>query len=166
MIIPKILLSLLIKLLIDIPMVILGFLVIPILLVCNYDMRKSPWGNLESPDGEQFWQVLHGTGFLAKFRWLAIRNSTHNLCMYGFLSHTSTGSSKRIAGTNEEIGNWVAEGWYFATEGRVWEFYYIKKISATKCFRFRAGWKLDRRAAGGQCQFVFAPSPYMHYTGI
>lgn len=47
-----------------------------------------------------------------------------------------------------------------------YEYYYIYKYSATKCFRFRMGHKLGLLLKAKHAQFVGVLSPYHSYNGI
>lgn len=161
----KILLAFLIKLFVDLPVAFFGLFIVPIMLLSKADMSKTWWGNRDHPDsGGEFWAKECGVGFWCSFQWFALRNSTFNFSKY-VLGYKSKGLSKRIAGSQKPIGNHIAEGWYFATEGWAWEFYYVKKTSATTCRRLRCGWKLDGTPAGNYAQFCFAPSLKMDYSG-
>jgi hypothetical protein len=129
------------------------------------------WGNKDhGNDGEEFWakKTAGWPRFLRCYVWLALRNPTFNWSKY-ILGHVSTGTSKRVYGTQEKIGDKVAEGWYFAEEGNVWEFYYIKKIGVVlgkeRCIRYRFGWKIDGKKEGDICQLCFVPNPLMPYYG-
>ncbi len=48
----------------------------------------------------------------------------------------------------------------------VYEYYLIHKWSATKCLRFRLGWKLQNTKCGEWCQWVLVFQPYRSYGGI
>lgn len=156
----------------DLPMVILGFLVFPFAYPFRKD-NKFPswawlWGNDDDGiDGGDFWagNTVGKPYWLRCFIWTILRNSTHNYTVYK-LGFCSKGEAVRVAGSDTfPIGDTTAEGWYFAREKFLWEFYWIKKSFTGKCFRFRCGWKIMGRKAGEYAPFCFAPSPNKIYTG-
>lgn len=175
-----ILLSVLIKLLIDLPMMLIGLLVVGIALPFSKDDQLPwwawPWGNEDhGNDGDEFWIVKKGagTGWWASYQWLALRNPTFNFSKYK-LGLTSTGHTTYVgvppldAAGNSQIGDKKGGGWSWVRMGWAWEFYYIKPYTIfgqRKCIRFRAGWKLFNKTKGESCQFVCAPTPYMTYEG-
>lgn len=170
----KIFLSFLVKLVLDLPLMLLGYLVFPIAYLFEKDNHLPIWAWFwdnkdHGIDGESFWakRTVGWSRFHRCFWWSVVRNPTFNWSKY-VLGFTSNGGAKRIAGTQATIGDKKAEGWYFAVEGPVWEFYYIKAYSVfgkRKCIRLRCGWKLDGKKFGEVAQFCFAPSLAMTYEG-
>lgn len=175
--IPRILLSLLIKLLYDLPLMLLGYIVVPIALKYEKDNHlpwwaEWCWGNRNhGNDGEGFWarRTVGWSRFRRCFWWLAVRNPTFNSSKYilGFKSH---GKARMVAHGDQTlpVGDTKGEGWYFARERWAWEFYFIKAYTlfgTRRCVRFRAGWKILGKEDGEFAQFVFSPNPIHPYTG-
>lgn len=149
------------------PVILLGLPIVAVMLLAKADMSRTWWGNKDHPDnGGNFWRTRCGTSFWCAYQWFATRNPAFNYGKY-VMGLVSKGQSKRVAGTQDKIGDLYAEGWYYAREGWAWEVYYIRRYKRwpNKCIRFRCGWKIDDKAAGQFCQFCFSPSPWMTYTG-
>lgn len=193
----RILLSVLIKLLVDLPMMLLGLLVVGIALPFSKDDQLPwwawPWGNADhGNDGDSFWieDKGAGRGWWASYQWLALRNPTFNFSKYK-LGLISTGRTVYVgvpaidAFGRSQIGDKKGPGWSWIRMGWAWEFYFISqpyqlcaragtwpipqwlkvRLTARRCLRFRAGWKLFGKRRGEVCQFVFAPNPLMPYSG-
>lgn len=173
--IARIVVSFLAKLLLDLPLMLLGWFVVPVALLFERDNHlpgwaEFLWGNRDhGNDGEGFW-ARHTVGwsrFRRCFVWLVIRNPTFNWSKY-IIGLRSNGTAAIVVGATRPIGDTKGEGWYWAREGWAWEFYFIKAYTlfgTRRCLRFRAGWKILGKDAGEAAQFVFAPSPLHSYTG-
>ena len=163
----RILLSLLIKLLLDIPMQVLGLFVVPIGLKTGFTGILWPWGNNDHPDnGGLFWKTKCGDSWWCAYQWFALRNPTNNLSHW--LGFKSEGKAIFIDGTSRKIGDTKAEGWYYLCERLAWEVYYIKAYSVfgqRKCLRVRVGWKINNADNGELCPFCFVISPFHEYSG-
>lgn len=174
------LVSLAIKLLIDLPMMLIGLLVIGIALPFSKDDQLPrwawPWGNADhGNDGDSFWinEKGAGRGWWASYQWLALRNPTFNFSKY-VLGLVATGAWRYSgvppldANGQSQIGDKKGPGWSWIRMGWAWEFYYVRPYTAfgyRRCVRFRAGWKLFNKPKGERCQFVFAINPMMSYSG-
>lgn len=173
--IPRILIAFLLKLLLDLPLMLLGYLIVPLAL--RYERGNHLpwwaewcWGNRDhGNDGETFWakRTVGWSRFRRCFWWLAVRNPTFNWSKY-ILGFGSGGQAAIVQGATQPIGDTKGEGWYFARERWAWEFYYVKAYSVfgmRRCMRLRAGWKIAGKEAGEVAQFCFAPSPVHSYSG-
>lgn len=174
-----VLVSLAIKLFIDLPMMLLGLVVVAVALpfASNDQLPKWgwPWDNADHGiDGDDFWIVSKGAGrgWWASYQWLALRNPTFNFSKYilGLVAtgeYTYTGTPLDANGESQ-IGDKTGPGWSWCRMGWAWEFYYIKPYSifgTRRCVRIRAGWKIFNKDKGERCQFVFVPNPLMTYSG-
>ena len=156
--------SLLIKILLDLPMMIIGLFVVPFGLRYGFKGILWPWGNDDHPDnGGNFWRKNCGESWWCAYQWFALRNPTFNFGKY-VLGHELNKDAYRTSGTLEPIGDTKGAGWYWATDDEAWEFYLIKPY-LNKCVRVRIGWKLDGRKAGEIAAFVFAVSLFKSFTG-
>ena len=166
----KIFVSFLIKLLYDLPLMILGLFIIPVGLLFEKNNHLPTlcwlWDNDKyGCNGGDFWKRTRGenTSFISKFIWLALRNPTYNSSRY-VLGTTSSGIISFYG--NERVSRNTEEGWYWAEDGWKWEFHYIKAYNnKTKCIKFRAGWKIMNKMKGDVCSFVFSPNPFVKYSG-
>jgi hypothetical protein len=53
------------------------------------------------------------------------------------------------------------EGWVYRRIGPYWQFYFVKKLTATKCLKLNLGWKLWGKLEAGQVrQLVCTASPF------
>ncbi len=113
-------------------------------------------------------------GWWARYTWLAFRNPM-NYFDYQYLGlHISTPIEYIRYNPEEDlIDNKNKEGLRYVEivngDGKTYyEYFYIKKLSATKCFRFRMGWKIkDKDQYDGKViQWCFVISPYYSYTGV
>ena len=165
----RILIAFLIKLFIDLPMMLLGYVIVPYGLKYGFTGIFWPWGNDDHPDnGGTFWKKQCVGSLWCAYQWFALRNPTFNWSKY-FLGFKSEGKALFIDGTSRKIGDTKAEGWYYARERWAWEVYYIKAYSIfgyRKCFRFRCGWKIMGRNSGEYAQFCFVISPIHSYSGV
>ncbi len=100
-------------------------------------------------------------GVLYRYYWLAIRNPL-NYFGYKVLGYKAT---RAIAGSPIGDDNGKTPGYVVYDVDNVYEYYYIKKWSATKCLRFRLGWKLQNTKAGEWAQWVLVLQPYKDYWG-
>lgn len=162
----RILVSFLIKLFVELPMILLGIILVPFCLWFGFGWLLWPWGNDVHPDnGGNFWRQRCGTSWWCAYQWFALRNPASNFGRF-VLGITATGP-EILKGTRE-IGDKKAGGWYWIRRSWAWEFYYIKPyilLGKRRCIRFRAGWKLEGQPEGANCGFVFAPNPFMPYSG-
>ena len=109
------------------------------------------------------------------YTWLAFRNPI-NYFSYKYMAMSWTGREQWIRYDifEEDVGDAYMDRpglRYIEIEqdGKVfYEYYYIKRWSATKCFRFRMGWKVQdkRNGIGSKVQDVLVLSPYKSYAGI
>lgn len=165
----RIFISFLIKLFYDLPLMLLGLILIPIGLLFEQDNHMPKlfwlWDNAKyGVNGGGFWRRTNGenTSFWAKYKWLALRNPTYNSSKY-LISHVSTGIQSVIG--NPKVSRDGDEGWYFARDGFAWEYQYINayQLFGSRCIKLRAGWKILNRQAGELCQFVFSFNPVIPY---
>lgn len=170
-----ILASFVLKVVLDLPLMLLGYIVVPIALKFEKDNHlpwwaEWCWGNKDhGNDGEDFWakRTIGWSRFKRCFWWLVVRNPTFNWSKY-IIGYESKGTSKVVAGYTTPIGDKKAAGWYYAREDWVWEYYAIVPYTifgSKRCIRFRAGWKILGKDEGEIAQFVFAPSPFHSYSG-
>lgn len=169
--------SLLIKLFVDIPMMLIGLLVVPFGIKYGFTGWLWPWGNDDHPDNGGDFARRNG---ISPYSWFALRNPTFNFSKFklGLVatgSYTYTGVPDLDAQGESRIGDKKGGGWSWVRMGWAWEFYYIKPYSdldlktwtrVRKCIRIRAGWKLYGKPKGERCQFVFVPNPLMSYSGV
>jgi hypothetical protein len=101
------------------------------------------------------------SGILGRYYWLAIRNPL-NYFGYKVLGYKA---SREIAGSPIGDTGGKTPGFVHYEYDGVYEYYYIKKWSATKCLRFRLGWKLQGTKAGSWAQWVLVLQPYKAYWG-
>ena len=178
----RIFLSFIVKLLIDIPLMLAGYIIFPFAylghekrlengkLLEHFPKWAWAWDNDDHGiDGESFWEkrTVGWSYWRRCFWWTIVRNPTFNFSKY-ILGFKSSGKSIFITGTSSIVGDTKAEGWYYARDRWAWEFYYVKAYSIfglKRCVRFRAGWKLFKKDAGEVCQFVFAINPVHPYSG-
>lgn len=163
--------SLLIKL-VDLVLMLAGIVLIPLGLLREKDNHMPKlfwlWDNLDhGVDGGNFYAKLTvgWPRFLRCYVWSAFRNPTFNWAKY-VIGYTISGV-QTVEG-NPRVDRDKAEGWYWVRDGYAWEYQYIKAYTlfGRRCFKFRAGWKIQGQEAGKKCQFVFAVSPMTSYTGI
>jgi hypothetical protein len=170
--------SFVLKLLLDLPLMILGYFIVAVALCYERNNHLPPWaewcwGNKDhGNDGEGFWaaRTVGWSRFRRCYWWLAVRNPTFNWSKY-ILGYRSDGVQKVIycsASSPGEIGDKRGAGFYYIREGLVWDIYWIKPYSLfglRRCIRFRAGWKIEGKERGEVAQFVFAPNPFHPYSG-
>ena len=162
------------KIFLDLPLMLLGYLVIPIALKYEQDNHlpwwaEWCWGNKDhGNDGEGFWapRTVGWSRFSRCFWWLVVRNPTFNWSKY-IIGYRSNGLQRVIEATArpDDIGDKKGPGFYYIREGWVWDIYWIKPYSKNRCIRFRCGWKIEGKDAGEVAQFVFAPNPFHPYSG-
>lgn len=168
----RILISLLIKLCYDLPLMVIGWFVVPVALLFEKDDQLPRWawlwGNADhGNDGDNFWLKLETDGhigFWDKYSWLAFRNPTFNSSKY-LISFIASGNQATIG--NRNVARDREAGFFYTRDRWAWDIQLVRpyKSKPHKCFHFRAGWKLNRKTAGEHCQFVFMISPYKTYTG-
>lgn len=158
----RVFISFLIWFFVQLPLVIIGVFIIPIMLMLGWAGYSSLWGNLQWGAGATNPSYMK-TGFWAAYNWLALRNPTSNL---GSRYLSVIKQASMLTG-NANIGDKKASGSYWIKMGLAWEYYYIKPWLWNKvCIRFRAGWKLADAALGDKCSFVFSYNPIKPYSGI
>lgn len=166
----RIFISFIIKLCYDLPLMLIGLVMVAIGLQFEKNNRMPLlfwlWDNSKyGVNGGDFWQRTNGenTSFLAKYQWLALRNPCYNSSKY-LIGFKSSGLPDSLIG-NGNVSRDGDEGWYWARDRWAWEFHYIKAYSffGSRCIKFRAGWKLLGRITGEPCQFVFSFNPVIPY---
>lgn len=160
--------NLLLLLLINIPLEILGWIILlPVCFLSKKD--KLPvilrwFDNADlyiDRDTSTYLNVIK-SGWFNRYCWLAFRNPC-NYFGYKILGFKSNFSIPRSP-VGDSAG--YVPGLFYIEHSGYYEYYYIKKWSATKCFRFRMGWKLSNTDAGDWVQRVFVIQPYKSYTGV
>jgi len=172
----RIILAFLIKLLLDVPLMLLGYIVVPLALLFEKDNHMPEWADLvwgnrdHGNDGEGFWarRTIGWPRFWRCYWWLVIRNPTFNWSKYT-IGYLSKGTDRVIAGSdNPPVGDKKNAGWYYTKEGYIWEVYYIKPymlLGRSLCIRFRCGWKIRGNPPGEVSQFCFVIMPFKKYLG-
>lgn len=170
----------------DLPMTLLGLIVVPLaLLFCGPESEHLPrwawlWDNTETGingDGDSTWGWRgpeHANGresaFWWRFQWLALRNPANNWSYFVLGWGTSADTSYKVWGdpctSNRNPGH---PGWLYieATEGeRTYPCYYLVwRWSTGRCLRIYLGWKnkgLGRD--GSRVQFVWVINPVMTFV--
>lgn len=147
------------------PIIFAGYPVVALLLLTSWDGRSTIWGNRKwgrarehpSPDSRT-------SGYWSELLWLAWRNPVNNL-FCEVLAVDWSQEIRRVRG-DEDIGDKKRGGFYAASVGDIWEYYWVKPYTvfgARRCVRARIGWKIlnaDMPAA-----FVFAINPWKKYLG-
>lgn len=161
----KLLIALIIKLLLDIPLMLLGLILVPIAILTNWPKIFWLWGNDDHPDnGGIFWAKQCGTSFLCAYKWFALRNPTFNFSKYLLGTKLKDYQHKGDTG----IGDKKKGGSYWCYMGKYFEYYYIKPYTLFKvkrCIRIRFGWKIYGKKVNEICQFCFVVNPFMPYSG-
>lgn len=168
-----------IKLLIDLPMMLLGFVVFWLAYPFKYYHAPSAmwhfprwawaWDNADHGiEGQSFFQGKT-PGWALVFRcfvWTCLRNPTFNFGKY--LLGISGRQYERHGDAG--IGDKKKGGAYWITTSKPWLFEYYRIVPYTalgsrRCIRIRAGWKLEGKEASEVCQFCFVFNPVMSYSG-
>jgi hypothetical protein len=167
----RVLAALALKLLLDLPIMLLGLVVVPLALRYEQDNHlpwwaEWAWGNKDhGNDGESFWakRTVGWSRFRRCFVWLVLRNPSFNW-------------SKYVLGINARpyvhvgdlgIGDKKKGGSYWNYAGLFFEFYSIRPYTlfgSRRCVRIRLGWKLENKQ-NEVCQFCFVVNPVMTYSG-
>lgn len=158
--------SLLIKLLLDMPVMVLGLMVVPTMLLLKCDMSRTWWGNRDHPDnGGGFWRRNCGDSIWCAFKWFALRNPSFNFGKYVL----GIKAGEYIHVGDDHVGDDKRGGSYWCYMGPWWEYMVIVPYEWNKdtnrCIKLRFGWKIKNKAAGEMCQFVFVFNPVGIYTG-
>lgn len=159
--------NLIIFLSISFPLEIIGwFLLLPIcyLSKSNQLPHYLKWfDNADSYLGRDVttYEVIISYGWFNRYLWLAFRNPC-NYFGYKILGFQATFSIPRSI-----VGDSINDipGFQNIETPPYYEYYYIKKWSDTKCFRFRMGWKLSDTKPGDWVERVFVIQPYKSYSG-
>ena len=154
----RLLVSFLIKLIYDLPLMLAGLVLVAIGLQFEKDNHLPKllwlWDNAKyGCNGGDFWKRTNGENdsFWAKYQWLALRNPTYNSSQF-VLGYLSSGIYS-IEG-NPQVSRSGVSGYYWAREAWHWEYHLIWPFSRF-CFKFRAGWKVANKKAGDRVSFVF-----------
>jgi hypothetical protein len=165
-------LSTLIKLVCDLPLLLLGLVIVPFALLFEKNNHlpfwaEWCWGNKDhGNDGEKFWaaKTVGQSRFWRCYQWLALRNPCFNWGKYilgtTFTSYEHVGDIK--------VGDKSGPGSYWCFMGPYWEYYSITPYTlfgTKRCLRIRFGWKIYGKAVGDECQFVWVINPVMPYFG-
>lgn len=117
-------------------------------------------------DFSVYYQVFIGS-FWNHYIWLAWRNP---LNYFGYMIlgeindlHRPIKDDNIGDGTNQKPGIRIIEE--EINDNTLYEYYYIKKWSSTKCLRVRIGWKMAGKHPGQFLQWVFVISPWHSYDG-
>lgn len=172
------LISFVIKLVLDLPLMIAGVFLIPLALPFSKKNRLPAWaewcwGNRDhGNDGANFWakRTLGWPNWLRCYWWLAIRNPTFNWSKY-ILGVTRSNAPQIVFGNSdvdEDTGN---AGWYFTLGENDWEFwefrfvgYPYRILGRDFCVKLRFGWKITGKQQGERAQFCFVPNPVCAFT--
>lgn len=172
---------LLLLFLVSLPLVLIGILITPIILLCIGDNPKFPvWLNWF--DNADHWlgrdtstyDAIITQGFAARYWFIAFQNPT-NLFGYRVLG-VQVKNSLVILDTNNQylVGDGAGnEPGYLKQEvledlDLIYEYYYILKWNSTHCLRFRMGWKIgnpEKNKIGDYIENVFVFQPYKAYSG-
>ncbi len=169
-------------LLVDLPVTMLGFLVVPIaLLACNEKAEHLPrwawlWDNDETGiNGDAGWcGPEHANGrertFWWRFLWLAVRNPANNWGYRVLGWETSPSTWYSFVGdpktSNRDPGHPGAVYIEAHEAGLMYPCYYlVKRWSKNRCLRIYLGWKnLGFNADESRVQFVFVINPFMTFV--
>lgn len=165
--------SFLIKFFLVLPLMLLGFIVVPIALLFAKDNHLPVWaewcwGNKEhGNNGGNFWikRSLNWPNYLRCFWWLVVRNPTANWSKHVLgIAVTKPIVVEGNVNVDEDDG---ISGYYFAT-GQRWEYKYISKpyslFNRDWCVKLRFGWKITGKDYGELATFCFTPNPICPFT--
>lgn len=158
-----------------------GVLLVPLGIALSTEQQKLPYlfrwfDNADlyvGRDTSSYLAVIQ-RGFLYRWYWLSIRNPV-DYFSYKYLSITlpqgqisvlPIGDSLFKVGDGDNEGLLAIE--YLVNNEIYYEYYFIKKLTATKCFRFRMGWKFgvpSEIRSGEIVDEVFSCTPWHSYTG-
>lgn len=167
---------------ITLPLEILGLVLVPLGLIFQRHYRLPTilkwFDNADvwlGRNSETYELVVNTGSFLEKYHWLALRNPI-NYFGYAVLgvkqdtlrSRVQIEGDIRVGDGAENVPGFLYQEFYdFDNNKDIYEYYYIHKWSATKCFRFRMGHKIGRTVLGdvSAIQYVFVIQPYKDYHG-
>lgn len=172
-------------LLVSIPLQLVGAIVVGIYLLIDPTCKKLPT-YLKWFDGadqyvgrntDVYVRIMSDT-MSVKYVWLCWRNPI-NYFSYSYLGFQvnlrDIDKTRSYEAGDPEVGDSTGdhEGLFYVEvvdfdSNVYYEYYYIKKWTATTCFRFRCGWKIGSLAAlkdGEYVQDVLVCQPYKSYSG-
>lgn len=178
-------------LIVVLPLMIAGWFILAILLlfIPNNDTKLPAlfrwFDNVDGYIGRDtsVFDAVCAQGWWARYCWMAWRNPINYFgYMYLGFQFTSGGKYLSVDPSQFNVGDTSQAGFrYIEYEqndtsidaimlgGKIYyEYCYIKKWSATKCLRFRFGWKIvnNSNPIGSYCQWVFVFQPHKAYTGF
>ena len=167
---------------IDLPVTLLGVIVVPIaLLFCDSESEHLPnfawlWDNDETGiNGDGGWRgPEHANGqertFWWRFLWLALRNPANNWSYYVLGWKTTAQTTYRTGGdpmtSNRGPGHPGAVYIEAFEAGRMYPCYYVVwRWSKGRCLRIYLGWKnMGWNTDGSRVQFVWVVNPFMTFV--
>lgn len=163
-----------------IPLMILGWLILPfVLLFVPKNQIRLPavfkwFDSVDSYIGRDtsVYQSVCQQGYWARYTWIAFRNPI-NYVGYKVLGFQFNGTEMyyRYDPKQFDIGDTSREGFrsieVMKDKNFYYEYYWIKKWSQTKCLRIRIGWKIvnNLNPIGSWCQWVLVFQPWKDYSG-
>lgn len=169
MIILRFIASLLIFIFACLPLIIIGWAIVPIMLLCGWSGYTGWWGNSRWGTGandpaynKSAFLATHG--FLAAYNWLGWRNPINNFSgiTLSLTTKPHTGYGNPLADTNTE------PGFYYIKMGLAWEYLWVHNyhiFGASKCVYLRFGWKINGGAIGDAAPFACTCNPWISYSG-
>lgn len=166
----------------DLPVTLLGIVIVPLaLLFCDEDSEHLPiwawfWDNDDTGiNGDPGWRSPeHANGrertFWYRFLWLALRNPANNWSYFVMGWQTSAATRYEIFGdpftSNRNPGH---PGWLYCEAyeaGKMYPCYYVVwRWSQGRCLRIYLGWKNKGfNTDGVRVQFVWIINPFMTYV--
>lgn len=142
-----------------IPMIIIGWVVIPFMLLTEWDGKSTAWGNRKY--GRTGSAAMPCNGFWCAYYSLAFRNPVSN---YGkeTLAIKPVGVVTITGNKNITDGKPGIEGAYFAhDESWHWEHRVVRRTFPGRCFEGRWGWKLN--GGTGLATFVCRANPFKKF---
>ena len=164
----RLIINILLLLLVNLPLEVIGWVILlPTCLLSKENQLPSylKWfDNADlylGRDASTYLSVV-SSGWWSRYVWLAFRNPC-NYFGYKVLGFIASFSVPRSS-VGDSAGD--VPGLFHIEQSGYYEYYYIKKWSSTKCFRFRMGWKLSDTKSGDWVERVFVIQPYKSYTGV
>src|SRR5271165_4162626 len=181
--------NLFVLLCVAIPMEILGWFILPwVLLFVPNTQYKLPalfrwWDNADIYIGRDLstYEAVCAQGYWARLAWLAWRNPA-NYFGYTVLSFQFNARGEYLVCNPKQfdVGNTTGAhaGYRYmlyeqkSPTGGEDEYYYeycwIHKWSSTKCLRIRIGWKIENNfnPVGSYCQWCCVIQPFIDYSGV
>lgn len=165
---------------ISLPLIVVGIVALPV-VAFFYDIGKMPiwsrWFDSADPyvgrDTTTI-EIINKQGWFKKYWWVAIRNPI-NYFSYKYLSFVLDEDALFILEGEPNVGDSTGDipGYKYIEviqkDKTYYEYYYIKKWSKTKCFRFRMGYKIGDpylNQKGEIQQEVLVLQPYKSYSGL